>query len=81
MKITYFIVYNVKNWSVPMDPNFWIDLFKDSRSSWGLVVYEQDWLFNEFYEYVSQMLEDPLLGKLWLHQMAVGAKANSLTIQ
>jgi hypothetical protein len=75
-----FITDSIKNGSVPIDENFWGDLFQNS-SSWGLKVYEQDWLFNEFYEYVSQMLESVELGELWLSQMAAGAKVNNVTIQ
>lgn len=67
--------------AVPVDPNFWKDLLRIPSKNWGLIVYEQDWLFNEFYEYVSPMLSDVHLANLWLTQMAEGAKENDLTIQ
>jgi hypothetical protein len=76
-----FVEDPVKNGAVPVDPAFWIDLLSHPAKDWGLVVYEQDWLFNEFYEYVSQMMEDVHLGRLWLTQMAAGAKANGVNIQ
>ena len=77
-----FISDYVKNGSVPMDPRFWKKaLLSIPSKEWGLKVYEQDWLFNEFFQYVSAMLEDVHVAKLWLTQMASGAKENNLTIQ
>ena len=69
------------NGSAPLDQGFWDDLFSVAKSSWGLRVYEQDWLYNEFYIYVSQMLENVDLGRTWLLQMGQGAQKNDLTIQ
>ncbi|KAK7471361.1 hypothetical protein BaRGS_00035999 [Batillaria attramentaria] len=40
-----FIVESEK--AIPQDLNFWLWLFKESRT-WGLTVYEQDWLDVEF---------------------------------
>ncbi len=37
---------NVK--ALPADEYFWIDLFADSASDWGLQVYEQDWQDRQF---------------------------------
>ncbi len=37
---------NVK--ALPADEDFWIDLFADSASDWGLQVYEQDWQDRQF---------------------------------
>ena len=70
----------VKNGSVPLDQAFWDHLFAGS-SSWGLRVYEQDWLYNEFYVYVGEFLRDVSLGREWLLQMARGAERSGLTIQ
>lgn len=69
------------NGSAPYDQAFWDDLFSVAKSSWGLRVYEQDWLYNEFYIYVSQMLENVDMGRTWLLQMGQGAAKNDLTIQ
>lgn len=66
--------------AVPLDQKFWDDLFK-TAAQWGLKVYEQDWLFNEFYIYVKQMVENVDLGKTWLHQMGKAASLNGLTVQ
>jgi hypothetical protein len=63
-----------------MQQQFW-DEFLAEKSSWGLRVYEQDWLHNEFEEKVAYMLQDPTLGRRWLTQMAKGAEKNGLTIQ
>lgn len=68
-----------KNGSVPLEQAFWDDLL-GNKESWGLRVYEQDWLFNEFYEYVSPMLEDVSLGRTWLLQMGSAAEKHGLTI-
>lgn len=76
-----FVKDTVKQGAVPVDPAFWTDLLRAPSKDWKLAVYEQDWLFNEFYEYVSQFLEDVQLGKQWLQQMNDGAVANGVTIQ
>lgn len=76
-----FIIDQINHGSVPTDASFWIDLFTNSKSGWGLTVYEQDWLFNEFYQYVSPMLENVYLAKEWLLQMGYGARQNHLNVQ
>ncbi len=76
-----FVEDYVKNGSMPYDDRFWSDLLSLPSKSWGLKVYEQDWLFNEFYQYVSAMLEDVEKAQYWLTSMASGAKKNDLTIQ
>ena len=30
--------------SLPVDPDFWDFLLSSSKNTWGLLVYEQDWL-------------------------------------
>lgn len=67
--------------AVPVDGGFWGDLLSDGALNWGLRVYEQDWLYDEFSTYVSQMLTDVSLGRQWLLDMAAGAAQNGLTIQ
>lgn len=47
----------------------------------GLRVYEQDWLFNEFYEYVGPMLSSLSLGRTWLLQMGSAAHRAGITVQ
>ena len=67
--------------AVPVGESFWEKLLADGAQNWGLRIYEQDWLYNEFYTYVSQMLTDVNLGRNWLLEMAQGAAYNGLTIQ
>jgi hypothetical protein len=75
-----FSVDAVKHGSVPTDSNFWSDLLRPT-SAWGLRVYEQDWLFNEMYQYVSEMLTTVDRARTWLMQMGTGAEQAGLTIQ
>jgi hypothetical protein len=67
--------------ALPTEQRFWDDFFSRPKSAWGLRVYEQDWLFNEYYEYMPAFLESVSLGRTWLAQMANGAEKNGLTIQ
>lgn len=77
----YFINDREKGGAAPVEKQFWDYLLAEPSSKWGLVVYEQDWLFNEFYEYVGQMLESVHLGREWLLTMGAGAKTNNVNIQ
>lgn len=36
------------NIALPVDPSFWDYLISSSQTQWGLMVYEQDWLDNQF---------------------------------
>lgn len=47
---------------------------------WGLRVYEQDWLDDEFDD-IPALLSDVTLGRQWLMQMGSAAARNGLTIQ
>lgn len=76
-----FDIDNIKNGSVPLEQKFWDDLLSIPTSNWGLRVYEQDWLYNEFYVYVSDLLKSVSLGRTWLLQMGLAAEKNGLTIQ
>merc|ERR1711933_490582 len=50
------------------------------RQQWGLRIYEQDWL-NEQYQKASILRHDPEMARQWLLQMDHGASKNSLSIQ
>ncbi|XP_046547852.1 uncharacterized protein LOC124257767 isoform X1 [Haliotis rubra] len=65
--------------ALPLEERFWTDLLADARK-WGLFVYEQDYLRNEF-EGINKLLTDIDLGRQWLTQMGNGAAKNGLTIQ
>jgi len=57
--------------SIPIEERFWTDLFRNA-SLWGMRVYEQDWLFNEF-DGLNATLQSATLGRQWLLQMGAGA--------
>ncbi|XP_046547869.1 uncharacterized protein LOC124257772 [Haliotis rubra] len=65
--------------ALPLEERFWDDLLAESRD-WGLFVYEQDYL-NEEFEQIQKLLTDIDLGRQWLTQMGNGAAKNGLTIQ
>ncbi|XP_067661072.1 uncharacterized protein [Haliotis asinina] len=65
--------------SLPLEERFWTELLADART-WGLYVYEQDFLDEEFTN-VQTFLTDIDLGRQWLTQMGNGAAKNELTIQ
>lgn len=67
--------------AVPVGDDFWTKLLSTGTTNWGLRVYEQDWLYNEFYTYVSQMLSSVTLGRDWLLEMGRGAASQGLVIQ
>eukprot|EP01012_Entosiphon_sulcatum_P006732 TRINITY_DN13233_c0_g1_i2.p1 TRINITY_DN13233_c0_g1~~TRINITY_DN13233_c0_g1_i2.p1 ORF type:complete len:763 (+),score=129.91 TRINITY_DN13233_c0_g1_i2:23-2290(+) len=68
-----------KNFSIPTQQEFWDFLIGDSKK-WGLVVYEQDWLFNEF-EGLNATLSSATLAGQWLTQMGVAADKVGIAIQ
>ena len=47
---------------------------------WGLAVYEQDWLYNEF-NGVPMLTRNATMARTWLMQMGEAAQKNGLTIQ
>ena len=65
-------------WAVPTDQRFWDDLFFNS-SQWGLRVYQQDWLYNEF-ETVIALTTQLDLARQWLMQMGQGASKAGLSV-
>jgi hypothetical protein len=67
--------------AVPLSASFWEELFKGPRAKWNLVVYEQDWLNQEFDVYYPAMMTSLTLARQWLVQMATGARANNITVQ
>ena len=65
-------------WAVPVDQQFWSDLMFNA-TAWGLHVYQQDWLYNEF-ETVEALHTQVDLGRLWLRQMGLGAQMHGVTV-
>ena len=78
---TYDFIIDLENdGAVPIDESFWGNLLETPASTWGLRVYEQDWLFNEVL-YVKEMMTSTSLARKWLMQMGEGAAKHDLTIQ
>ena len=75
-----FIVDPIQHSAMPQSQPFWDDLFSEAKARWGLSVYEQDWLYNEF-EGVSAATSDVSVAERWLTQMAHGASKAGITIQ
>eukprot|EP01043_Picozoa_sp_COSAG02_P034501 COSAG02_NODE_2416_length_8909_cov_10.038252_5_plen_183_part_00 len=65
---------------VPLEQRFWDFLFGNAANKWGLAVYEQDWLFNEF-EGVPLLTQNATAGRNWLLQMGKAAETAGITIQ
>jgi hypothetical protein len=65
--------------AIPNSEVFWEDLLQNS-TEWGLGVYEQDWLYNEF-DSMDATRENITLARDWLMQMGAGAEKAGVTIQ
>lgn len=72
-----FIVEKEK--AIPLDDSFW-DFLIEQAARWGIVVYEQDWLYNEFND-LHCVQESATLARQWLMQMGEACKNHGLTIQ
>lgn len=66
--------------AIPQDEEFWNFLLSDSKKSWDLKLYEQDWLDHQF-EQMSCTLENVTVARRWLMDMGKGAMQNNLPIQ
>jgi hypothetical protein len=64
---------------VPLEQAFW-DFLLGKSKKWGLAVYEQDWLYNEF-NGVPILTSNATMARTWLMQMGEAAHKNNLTIQ
>ncbi|XP_061187986.1 uncharacterized protein LOC133196052 [Saccostrea echinata] len=68
-----------KSGALPIDQKFWNDLLNKTLT-WGLVMYEQDWL-NVQFNRITALKTNLTLGEMWLTQMNIAAKANNVVIQ
>jgi len=68
-----------KGKALPLSQEFWDDLMAESKS-WGMAVYEQDWLHNEW-EGLQSTLSSATLSTQWLRQMGSGADKSGIPIQ
>lgn len=66
--------------AMPQDVSFWVDLLRNASQQWGLRVYEQDWLYNEF-EGVHAAISQVYVARDWLQGMGVGAAQAHVQIQ
>lgn len=65
--------------ALPDDESFWPTLFRNSKS-WGLSVYEQDWLDIQTLG-LAALQTDLFLGERWMRSMGEAAEQLNLTIQ
>ncbi|XP_025087041.1 uncharacterized protein LOC112559818 [Pomacea canaliculata] len=68
-----------KEYAMPQDLSFWLYLFEQAKT-WGLIVYEQDWLDTEFTD-VHASVASVDVARTWLMQMGEAARAVDVTIQ
>jgi hypothetical protein len=66
--------------ALPLTQNFWDDLLRNA-SDWGMVVYEQDWLYTEFLGLNATLQSSATGAKKWLTQMATAASRAGVTVQ
>jgi hypothetical protein len=59
--------------------SFWIDLFTQTRD-WGLILYEQDWLDYQTYNF-TPLCTDIYLGHQWLTSMGEAGEKVEMNIQ
>jgi hypothetical protein len=74
-----FIVEPSNKLAIPVEQRFWNDLLQNA-SAWGMIVYEQDWMFTEA-EGLNATRESATLTDTWLTQMATAAAAVNATVQ
>ena len=65
--------------ALPLTQKFWDDLLRNA-SDWGMVVYEQDWLYTEFLG-LNATTQSVTGAKKWLTQMATAASRVGVTVQ
>ncbi|CAL1533037.1 unnamed protein product [Lymnaea stagnalis] len=68
------------NVSLPISEDFWDYLFGEAHRTWGLQVYEQDWLNVQFLS-TNGLKTDLGLGRQWLTQMGKAAEKYGMKIQ
>lgn len=75
-----FIIEPDKHKAIPNDQQFWDDLLANATQNWGLAVYEQDWLHNEW-EGLKATRTQATLSQTWLDQMGNAATKAGVKIQ
>ncbi|MHA1383211.1 MAG: hypothetical protein ACTSR3_05600 [Candidatus Helarchaeota archaeon] len=69
----------MNSWGLPLENNFWDYIMKQAKS-WGLALYEQDWMNNQFkkFKYLRNHVEH---ARTWLLQMGQAASKYGISIQ
>ena len=67
-------------WAMADDPEAFFRRFFTQQDGWGLSMYEQDWMCEE-YDNTAALRTNLTLADLWLRGMAVGAQSSGRTIQ
>ena len=76
-----FLIDSNTGHGLPLEQRFWDDLLGADKSSWGLRIYEQDWLKHQMDEKTPILMQSVSLADMWLTQMARAAEKNGLSIQ
>ena len=66
--------------ALPSSQDFWDYLIGSAKRNWGLLVYEQDWLYTTFNDLYA-LQENVTLGRTWLMEMGEAAQRYGVTIQ
>ena len=66
--------------ALPLEQRFWDDLLRNA-SDWGMIVYEQDWLYTEFLGLNATLQSSATGARKWLTQMATAAARVGVTVQ
>mmetsp|Transcript_37439 Transcript_37439/g.79411 ORF Transcript_37439/g.79411 Transcript_37439/m.79411 type:complete len:754 (-) Transcript_37439:67-2328(-) len=72
--------YISKHAAIPKNPKKFFDRFFTQQKGWGLSMYEQDWMTDEYHK-ATALKTNISMGDLWLKGMADGATGASLTVQ
>ena len=75
-----FIVEPLNQLAIPAEGAFWDDLLRNASRRFGMAVYEQDWLYNEF-NGLNATRQQLGLARAWLLQMGDGAERAGATVQ
>jgi len=74
-------VVGASGMAIPTEQALWDDLIANkTKNGVPMVVYEQDWLYNEW-EGVEAARSSPTLGRQWLMQMGAGAAKAAVGVQ
>lgn len=73
-------ILDSNGYALPNDSAFWKYLLSNAKDNWNLMVYEQDWLDDE-YRSLNELQSVLNLGEVWLNSMGEAAMEVGVTIQ